>query len=259
MNIRKSFLYLLLCRLISLPLQTLVAQTDSLRFEQEFEQQFALQKRLTIGLQVSYLLSNLYGKDKNFIFAEKATRWQSGFQLGSFLNTRINDNFRLKHELFITQRGANVSLLDNSSSETYTSQFRTYYLDLCPINPTFYYKGLEVYLGFYISGLMYADIQRINEQGKLQRDNSIFGTPDNREGENQNKYLQKFDFGLNTGINYQFSPKISLGLRYARGFTDLFQYANSFTNDDTKTDNINISNHFVVLSIGYNLSKNSQK
>ncbi|MFN3918629.1 MAG: PorT family protein, partial [Flavobacteriales bacterium] len=91
------------------------------------------------------------------------------------------------------------------------------------------------------------------ELGNFYIDKSIFGDAGNDESEK--KYLQKFDFGLNAGIEYQFPFGLLIGAKYTHGFTDLFQYANSYTLGDIKTDNIKIYNRSVMFSIGYVFSR----
>lgn len=72
--------------------------------------------------------------------------------------------------------------------------------------------------------------------------------------ESKQKYLQKFDFGFNVGIEYQFSFGLLVGLKYTHGLTDIFQYANSYTFDDPKTGNIKIFNRSFLFSLGYKLT-----
>ena len=208
--------------------------------------------KVTFGLKAGYNISNLYGSEIDYIFADKQIDWVSGFHAGIVVNTQVNKYFWLKHELFFNQRGAGV-MLNDSINGIYSSKMRTYYLDLYPISPTFHFKGFQLYAGPYFSALTVATIQRKDELGNFYTDKSIFGDASNDESEK--KYLQKFDFGINAGIEYQFPFGLLIGVKYTHGFTDVFQYANSYTLQDTKIDNIKIYNRSVLLSIGYVFSR----
>ena len=203
---------------------------------------------LQFGIKAGWNYSNLYGKEIDYMFADGKTEYQSGFHAGIFVDTRMSKHFGLKHELLFSQKRIGVSLTD-ANDEMYQSKLTTSYLDLMPVSLTFQAGGLQLYAGPYVSALLNANVQRRDENGNIYKDKNIYGTPDNDETET--RYLQKFDFGANLGIEYCFSSGLSLGARYMHGFTDIFQYANSYTNGDTKTNNIKIYNRGWMLSIGY--------
>jgi hypothetical protein len=205
---------------------------------------------VTFGLKAGYTHSNLYGNEIDYIFADSKTTALPSFHAGIVVNSQIGKYFWLKHELLLNQRGAGVSLND-SINGNYTSTLKMLYVDLYPISPTFHYKGFQIYAGPYVTALTHASIQRKDINGKLFNDKSIFGDAGNSEGDGENKYLQKFDFGLNAGIEYQFPFGLLIGIKYNHGFTDIFQYANSYTNGDTKVDNIKIYNKALIFSLGY--------
>jgi hypothetical protein len=221
---------------------------------ENFRNQLFKSGSVTFGLKAGYTQGNFYGNEIDYIFAEGTTKWISGFHAGMLVNSKVSKYFWLKRELIFSQRGAVVTLFD-SVNGNYSSKLKTYYLDLYPLNPTFHYKGFQLYGGPYISLLTHANIQRKNENGVLFNDKSIFGDAANSEADDENKYLQKFDFGMNFGIEYQFPSGLLIGAKYNHGFTDIFQYANSFTNGDTKTDNIKIYNRAFWVSVGYSFCK----
>lgn len=205
-------------------------------------------KNLQFGVKAGWSYNNLYGSDRNYIFASDKTQYQSGFHAGIFLDTRMSKHFGLKHELLFSQKRIGVSLTD-MNDEAYKSKFTMSYLDLTPASLTFQAGDFQLYAGPYISALLNANVQRRDKNGKMYKDKSIFGTPDDDETETH--YLQKFDFGANLGLEYHFGSGLSIGARYTHGFTDIFQYANGYTNEDTKTDNIKIYNRGWMFSIGY--------
>ncbi len=217
-----------------------------------FSKELFKKGKVTFGFKAGYTNGTLFGSEIDYIFADNKTDWLSGFHAGIVVNTQVNNYFWLKHELIFNQRGAGV-IISDSFNGSYSSKMKTYYLDLYPVSPTFDFKGLQIYAGPYLSTLTAATIQRKDELGNFYIDKSIFGDAGNDESEK--KYLQKFDFGLNAGIEYQFPFGLLIGAKYTHGFTDLFQYANSYTLEDTKTDNIKIYNRSVMFSIGYVFSR----
>jgi hypothetical protein len=219
---------------------------------ENFRNQLFESGRVTFGLKAGYTHGNFYGSEIDDIFADGTTQWISGFHVGILVNSEISDYFWLKHELIFSQRGAVVALFD-SLNGNYSSKLKTYYVDLYPLNLTFHYKGFQLYGGPYISLLTYANIQRKNDNGVLFNDESIFG--DASQFEDNSKYLQKFDFGMNFGIEYQFPFGLFIGAKYNHGFTDIFQYANSYTLNDPKTTPIKIYNRAFLFSVGYSFCK----
>jgi hypothetical protein len=219
---------------------------------ENFRNQLFKSGSVTFGLKAGYTQGNFYGNEIDYLFAEGTTKWIAGFHAGIMVNSEISKHFWLKHELIFSQRGAIVTLFD-SLTGNYSSKLKTYYLDLYPLNPTFHYKRFQLYGGPYISLLTHANIQRKNENGVLFKDKSIFG--DASQFEDNSKYLQKFDFGMNLGIEYQFPFGFFIGAKYNHGFTDIFQYANSYTLNDPKTTPIKIYNRAFWVSVGYSFGK----
>lgn len=206
--------------------------------------------RVVFGIKAGFTYSNIYGSDITYIFADGKTNYQSAFHIGISVDSKLREYFWLKHELLFNQNGAGV-LLSDSINGTYSSQLKTYYLQLFPISPTFHIKGFQLYVGPYISTLLDAKIQRKNASGEFYNDHSIFG--DASQFENKSKYLQKFDFGIAAGIEYQFPFGLSIGAKYTHGFTEIFQYANSYTLNDTKRE-IKIYNQGIQFSLGYSFN-----
>jgi hypothetical protein len=219
---------------------------------ENFRNQLFKSGRVNFGLKAGYTQGNFYGSEINYIFAKGTTKWIAGFHAGILVNSEMSKYFWLKHELIFSQRGAVFTLFD-SLNGNYSSKLKTYYLDLYPLNPTFHYKGFQIYGGPYISLLTHASIQRKDANGFLFNDTSIFG--DASQFEDNSKYLQKFDFGMNFGIEYQFPSGLLIGAKYNHGFTDIFQYANSYTLDDPKTTPIKIYNRAFWVSVGYSFGK----
>ncbi|MCS6832399.1 MAG: PorT family protein [Flammeovirgaceae bacterium] len=246
----KVFMFLL----ILLVSGRVVAQTasDTVDYEKDFRENVARHGRIAIGLKAGYSLTNLYGKEIAYLFASPRTQWLGGFHAGVLVNAKLRESFWLKHELLFLQKGASVTLTDDING-SYASTLKAYYLEWHPLSPTFHYKGWQGYFGPYIGTVTAAHITRKDDSGKSYQDKSIFGDESNFEKEK--KYLQKFDFGFAAGIEYQFSFGLLLGAKYTHGLTDIFQYANSYTLEDTKHDKINIHHRSILFSVGYLFDK----
>lgn len=208
--------------------------------------------KVTWGIKAGINSFDLYGKEIDYIFADDKTTAEQGFNIGAFANTRLGKYFGLNHEIEFNQRNTGVQLTDAVNGD-YASKLKRQYIDLVPVNLTFHFYGLQIYAGPYLSALLNANVNRKDDDGNYFKDKSIFG--DSANDESESLYLQKFDFGINTGIEYQFGMGLSIGARYIHGFTDLFQYANSYGNEDTKNNNIKIYNKGLMVSLGYAFNK----
>lgn len=201
------------------------------------------------GIKAGFNIYNLYGKERDYIFADQKTSYKPGFHIGGFLETKINEKLGLRHELIFSQRKAGVSISD-SIHGIYKSTLTMYFIDVVPANLTYQVsKNIQLYAGPYVSALVAANIQRKDKNGNTFSDKSIYGDPANDEKEN--RYLQKFDFGINIGAQYQIKHNLAVELKYTHGFLDLFQYANSYTNEDSKHDRIKIFNRGFMASVAY--------
>jgi len=207
-----------------------------------------LNDNVVFGLKFGWNHTNLYGKEIADMFASGKTEYQSGFNAGMYVDTRMYRHFGLKHELMFSQRRIGISLADEND-EPYKSKLTMTYIDLMPASLTFQLGGLQLYAGPYISAMLNANVRRKDENGNFFKDRSIFG--DQKNDESEARYLQKFDFGANFGMEYRFGFGLSVGAMYAHGFTDLFQNANAFESEDGKTSEIKIYNRVWMVSVGY--------
>ncbi|KPH13809.1 porin family protein [Chryseobacterium sp. ERMR1:04] len=205
--------------------------------------------QLSWGIKAGINMYNLYGKERDYIFADQKTSYKLGFHIGGFVDTRINEKLGLRHELILSQRKAGVHVSD-SINGIYKSTLTMYFIDVVPANLTYQVsKNIQIYAGPYVSALVAANIKLKDENGNIFRDKSIYGDPSNDEKES--RYLQKFDFGVNIGAQYQIKHNLAMELKYTHGFLDLFQYANSYTNEDSKNDKIKIFNRGFMASVVY--------
>jgi len=194
------------------------------------------------GLKVGWNYANLHGKEIDRVFANGKTTFRSGFHAGITVDARMSRRFGLKHELQFNHRNIGLPLTDANNGD-YGSALRMSHIDLMPADITFRAGRFQLCAGPYVSTLLSANIRRKDENGQFFRDKSIFGSAENDESET--RYLQKFDFGATFGLTYRFAPRLSFGIRYAQGLTDIFQNVNG--------DGIRVYNHgwMVSLAVGF--------
>ncbi len=209
--------------------------------------------RTSLGFKVGYTQAQLRGADLDSLSADGTSSAIQGFHVGVSVNSMLGKYFWLKHELLFIQKGSNITLSDPVNG-TYKTTLKTWSLDLFPISPAFHYRGFQLYAGPYLSVLVDANIRRKNSSGQFENDHSIFGS--GRNFQNQSKYLQKFDYGFNIGLEYEFGFGLNVGVKYTRGYAELLDWANSITvGKPTDATKIRIYSEFVNVSVGYSFMK----
>lgn len=195
------------------------------------------------AIKVGFLQTDLYGNDIEMLSFDEKTKGLNSFMIGLEYNSEISKFISLKHELNFKAHGAEIQLKDEING-TYNSKLKMNSLELQPINITFRYKWIQFYVGPYASALINANITRKDGNGNSYKDKSIFGKPD--DDTEENKYLQKMDFGATAGLLFEFNKTISLGVRCSHGLVPIFDNA-------TEQKSINIYNKALGVVIGYNL------
>lgn len=194
-------------------------------------------------IKAGYLQTDLRGGDLDFFSVDGETKALNSFLIGIEYNTEISRYISFKHELNFNINGAEVQLND-AINGSYHSSLRMNSLELQPLNVAFRIMGFQIYAGPYASALLKASINRKDELGNSYKDSSIFGKP-NEETE-QNKYLQKIDFGATAGLLFELNKTISLGVRYNHGLVPIFD-------NTTEQKSIKIYNKSWGVVLGYNL------
>ncbi|NLZ94555.1 MAG: PorT family protein, partial [Bacteroidales bacterium] len=170
-------------------------------------------------IKAGYQQTDLHGDGIDFLSVNGETEAFNSFLIGIEYHSEISKFISFKHELNFNINGAKVTLKDDDNGE-YQSTLRMNSLQLQPLNVTFRVKGFQIYAGPYASALLDAKINRKDELGNTYKDKSIFGKPD--EETEQNKYLQKTDFGATAGVLFELNKTISLGVRYNHGIVPIF-------------------------------------
>ncbi|MEA9414839.1 outer membrane beta-barrel protein [Flavobacterium sp. PL02] len=198
----------------------------------------AQQGGLTFGISGSINWTSLTGRDIDSLSNDGSQKSLIGQSIGITLDNKTSKYFGLKHELFYSQRIMSIKIDDGINPE-FSSKFKRQYIDIFPVSPTLYYKGLQVYAGPYLGILLNASIQRKGADGNLYTDKSMYGS-----GEASSNYSQKMDAGFVAGLNYEFKNGINLGGRFIRGFVPIIENAN--TKQQWK-----IYNESFFVTIGY--------
>lgn len=198
----------------------------------------AQQDGITFGISGGINWTSLTGRDIDSLSNDGSQKSLIGQSIGITLDNKTSKYFGLKHELFYCQRIMSIKIDDGINPE-FSSKFKRQYIDIFPVSPTLYYKGLQVYAGPYLGVLLNASIQRKDADGNLYTDKSIYGS-----GEASSNYSQKMDAGFVAGLNYEFKNGINLGGRFIRGFVPIIENAN--TKQQWK-----IYNESFFITIGY--------
>jgi hypothetical protein len=198
----------------------------------------AQQDGLTFGISGGINWTSLTGRDVDSLSNDGSQKSLIGQSIGITLDNKTSKYFGLKHELFYSQRIMSIKIDDGINPE-FSSKFKRQYIDIFPVSPTLYYKGLQVYTGPYLAVLLNASIQRKDADGNLYTDKSIYGS-----GEASSNYSQKMDAGFVAGLNYEFKNGINIGGRFIRGFVPIIENANT-------KQQLKIYNESFFVMIGY--------
>ncbi|WP_291286925.1 porin family protein [Flavobacterium sp.] len=202
----------------------------------------AQQEGITFGISAGTNWSSLKGRDLDSLSTNGASKSLNGLTIGITLDNKISQYFGLKHELFYSRKQTALQIAD-SINGGFTSRLKRQYVDLFPVSPAFYYKGLQVYAGPYLGFLLNASVQRKDTDGNLYTDTAFYGT-----GKASHGYSQKMDAGFVTGLTYEFPNGFTLGARYLRGFVPLIENANTIRQWKIYNENF-------FVTIGYRFNK----
>ena len=154
-----------------------------------------------------------------------------GFHIGGFVEVKISDKFAIQPELLYSTQGSKFNMTVNDSGTDYNTEnvFKLAYLNI-PV--MFKYYAVEKFsleagpqIGFLTSSKL---------------DVSVVGKT---VSQNAKDLFESVDFGLNLGAGYDFTKKISAGVRYNFGLANVAK--------TEKGDDSNIKNGVFSASLGY--------
>jgi opacity protein-like surface antigen len=154
-----------------------------------------------------------------------------GFQVGGFVDIKISDKFSIQPELLYSTQGSKFNLLVNTDGSNYDTK-NTFLLSYINVPVMFKYYAAEKFsleagpqIGFMVDSKLKTDVigQSVTQDAK--------------------DLFESVDFGLNLGAGYDFTKKISAGIRYNFGLTNVMKTESG--------DNSKIKNSVFSLSVGY--------
>ncbi|MGL2963256.1 porin family protein [Flavobacterium sp. RSB2_4_14] len=143
-----------------------------------------------------------------------------GFHIGGFMEYKLSKKFTLQPELLYSTQGAKYQGSDALSGYIISgeSNYKLAYLNL-PVMAKYYVSSkfsLEAgpQIGFLLSA-----------KNEFDYSGTLLGEPISESGEVDIKDdFNAFDYGINFGAGYDFNDKISLGLRYNLGLSDVSDF-----------------------------------
>src|SRR5690606_36518811 len=111
--------------------------------------------------------------------------------------------------------------------------------------PAFHIEGAQLFAGPSISILMAGNYQQHDSTGRIE---TINYTQDDFDDIN----LNRLDFGLVAGVEYEFPFGLNAGFRYVRGFSSLFLPVSG-------QPKVEIHNIAFLFTIGYTIAKAKKK
>jgi opacity protein-like surface antigen len=160
-----------------------------------------------------------------------STSSRIGFHIGGFVEVKISDKLCIQPEVLYSTQGSKFDLTVNDGGTEYNtaSIFKLAYINI-PVMFKYYVAkkiSLEAgpQIGFLTSSKLYVTV--------LGKDVS----------QNAKDLYESVDFGLNLGAGYDFTEKISAGVRYNFGLANIAK--------NQEGDDSTIKNAVFSVSLGY--------
>jgi hypothetical protein len=186
---------------------------------------------LKFGVKAGLNLSNLTG--------DGSPTMKVGFHIGGFMEYKLSEKFAIQPELLYSTQGAKYEFSESFDGESYSEEFnyKFSYLNI-PIMAKYYVsEKFSLEAGPQIGFLLNADSDYDYSETIAGETYSESGTTDIKD------FINSTDFAINFGAGYDFNEKISLGLRYNLGLTDVEK--------DLEPGASGIKNSVFQLSFGY--------
>lgn len=185
---------------------------------------FANAQEVKFGVKAGLNISNFSGDVED-------NKSRIGFQLGGFAEIKISDKFSIQPELLYSAQGANSKEVDNANDYTFEEKINNSYLNI-PVMAKFYVTpkfNVEVgpQIGFLLSS-------------KTKFEESLAGVSVSAK-EDTKDVFESTDFGLNFGLGYDLTEKLSIGGRYNLGLSNIVKDAGDFK----------VQNSVFTFSLGY--------
>ena len=160
-----------------------------------------------------------------------------GFQIGGFAEIKLSEKFAFQPELMYSAQGGKSSVSEDfgdGDSFKDEDEFKFSYLNI-PLMAKYYVaKSFSLEAGPQIGFLLSAKDEWTSSETFEGETDSVSGSEDIKE------FTNSVDFGINFGAGYDFTEKLSAGLRYNLGLSNI----NKEGDDSTK-------NGVFSVSVGY--------
>ena len=183
---------------------------------------FANAQETKFGVKGGINLSNYSGDSDDY-------EGKVGFNVGGFAEIKISDKFAIQPELLFSTQGAKFS--ESGPDFTVTYKENLSYLNI-PVMAKYYVADkFSIEAGPQIGFLVAA---------KGKGEGNFTGT-NFSESEDIKSDFNTVDFGVNFGLGFDFTEKVSLGFRYNLGLSNVIKDSSDFKD----------ANSVLSLSIGY--------
>lgn len=210
---------------------------------------YDLKGNTTFSVKGGWIQSTLKGDDLEYLAIDGKVSNRNNFFVGVSVDNSLGKYFGLKHELFYQQYGGRFDR-ETEDGATLDAKLQMHSLRLNPISAVFKVGGLQVYAGPYVNMLLYSSITAIDEEGNTYKDHDIFGSIEDDQEDGQ--YLQKMDYGIVVGAEYQFNCGFLVGANYSRGFASIFDNSNTFgLEENPGVKDLKIYNQSFNVFVGY--------
>ena len=152
-----------------------------------------------------------------------------GFHIGGFVDVKISDKFSIQPELLYSTQGTELNWLNDGVT---INSFKLAYINI-PVMAKYYAsEKFSLEAGPQIGFLTSAKVNGTSGGTTVDVD--------------AKRFFNSTDFGINFGAGYDFTKKISAGIRYNLGLFNIG--SNEFVSDGDK-----ITNSVFSISVGYKL------
>lgn len=178
-------------------------------------------KDISVGVKASLNIANFVGNDAG------DAKSLVGFNGGLFVEFKVSDRFYIQPEFLYSTQGSKDNLVIDGNNLDIT--FKTKYINI-PVMAKYYVANdFQLEVGPYVGFLVDADAKVTYQGGSDSAD--------------AKEILKSNDFGINFGINYDFSDAVFFNARYAAG---LVQIGDTGASDDIK-------NSVIQFGLGFRL------
>lgn len=211
------------------------------RLEDDFD-------KISLHVKSGWLRSTLKGKDIGYLAADASINPKNSFFIGIEVYNPIHNRFGFKHEIQFLNRGG--SFLREIEGTGIDAELKMRSLRLYPVSLSYSIAGFEPYAGPYLDILLNSSVTAVDENGKIYRDHSIFGTEYNDQ--NESKFLQQLDYGFVAGVEYHFGFGGLVGINFSKGFASIFDNSNTYEVENNQgMKDLRIYNQNFGIYIGY--------